>query len=236
MRKHEKWAIMSSDSDEEEYPRAPAQKARDENIVGVFEATDDPVLTTAEVAEELPIGKRATLNRLEDLRDRGEIESKDVGVGRVWWRSEPDDPLTDVASEAETADRPGQQAPEPEAAGGSVERPPESRPDQPAEPPRTMPEEDVPGSEQPGWAFIGSLGRNSIFAGLFLLGLLLAESSTPQSLLPVSVSRLFLTSFVFFLIGFPAWAAFKSKQFFEMREHSLLGFFRSLLPFGTEER
>ena len=89
---HEIWMDMSSDSDSTEYPRAPAQKARDENILDVFEATEDPVLTTAEVAEELPIGKRATLNRLEDLVDRGEITSKDVGVGRVWWRAEPEEP------------------------------------------------------------------------------------------------------------------------------------------------
>src|SRR6056297_2617387 len=92
MRMHEIYVFMSSDSGSDEYPRAPAQKARDENILGVFETTDDPVLTTSEVAEELPIGKRATLNRLEDLVDREEIDSKDVGVGRVWWRAPPAEP------------------------------------------------------------------------------------------------------------------------------------------------
>lgn len=222
---------MSSDSDEEEYPRAPAQKARDENILGVFEATTDPVLTTSEVAEELPIGKRATLNRLEDLVERGEIESKDVGVGRVWWRAEPT--VGEVVDEpAPTPER----AAADEPAGGDSEA---ERDDQTAETTAETAADvegaDDLGSESPGWSFIGSLGRHSIFAGLFLLGLLLAESSTPQTLLPVGVSRLFLTSFVFFLIGFPTWAAFKSKQFFEQRDGTLTRFFRSLPPRSDSE-
>lgn len=221
---------MSSDSDEEEYPRAPAQKARDENILGVFEATDDPVLTTSEVAEELPIGKRATLNRLEDLVERGEIESKDVGVGRVWWRAEP------ALHEMDNPDL--EPAPEPPPAEESTSEPVEQQDPSSESSESAVEEEGVPedlGSKSPGWSFIGSLGRHSIFAGLFLLGLLLVESSTPQTLLPVGVSRLFLTSFVFFLIGFPTWAAFKSKQFFEQREGPLTQFFRSLPPRSDSE-
>jgi hypothetical protein len=67
----------------------------------------------------------------------------------------------------------------------------------------------------PRWAFIGSLGRHSIFAGVFLIGLLLTESITTQVLLPVSVPRLFLTSFVFFLIGFPSYAAYRTKLYLD---------------------
>lgn len=225
MRMREKWVSMSSDSDEEEYPRAPAQKARDENILGVFESTVDPVLTTSEVAEELPIGKRATLNRLEDLVERGEIESKDVGVGRVWWRAEPAVSPVDDPEPAKRAPAERQTEEEPEPASADTA-------DSTAEADAPVDEME---SESPGWSFIGSVGRHSIFAGLFLLGLLLAESSTAQTLLPIGVSRLFLTSFVFFLIGFPTWAAFKSKQFFEQRNGTLTQFFRSLPPRSDSE-
>lgn len=58
----------------------------DEEILAVFEATRDPVLTTVEVAADLPIGRRATLERLKQLRDGGRLESKTVGPrGQVWW-------------------------------------------------------------------------------------------------------------------------------------------------------
>ncbi|WP_136717218.1 hypothetical protein [Halorientalis salina] len=205
---------MSSDSGSDEYPRAPAQKARDENIIGVFEATDEPVLTTAEVAEELPIGKRATLNRLEDLVDRGEIDSKDVGVGRVWWRAvpaEPDEPETEP-TEVESPDvgpvesRSSPASPPPEPAGRSASGAGTA---------------DQLERESPKWAFIGSLGRHSIFAGIFLLGLLITETSVSQQLLPVSVGRLFLTAFVFFLIGFPSYAVYRIKKYVESTDLSM---------------
>lgn len=201
---------MPSDSDSDEYPRAPAQKARDENILGVFEATDDPVLTTSEVAEQLPIGKRATLNRLEDLVEREEIESKDVGVGRVWWRAVPADPEPTPVPEPDPATEPDH-APEP-APGGVADS--EAVPD-PTSAATSDGQEPAVEALSPRWAFIGSLGRHSIFAGVFLIGLLLTESITTQVLLPVSVPRLFLTSFVFFLIGFPSYAAYRTKLYLD---------------------
>jgi len=196
-----------ADSGSDEYPRAPAQKARDENILEIFEETTDPVLATSEVAEELPIGKRATLNRLEDLAERDELEWKDIGVGRVWWRAEPDD----------------DPAPEPEPKPGP-ENPDESVPASPAPGPAGTPAASRPEpleSESPRWAFIGSLGRHSIFAGAFLLALLLIEGIVQQPLLPVSVVPVFVTSVVFFLIGFPARAAYRTKKYFESTNLSL---------------
>ncbi|SDF05363.1 hypothetical protein [Halorientalis regularis] len=203
---------MPSDSGSEEYPRAPAQKARDENILGVFEGTDDPVLTTSEVAEELPIGKRATLNRLEDLVDRDELDSKDVGVGRVWWRATPEsESEPDVAAEPE---------PGPTPTGPAA-------PAQPAEttPPASEDTTEPLETESPRWAFIGSLGRHSILAGIFLFGLVLVDGIVqPQSLLPVSAISLSLTALVFFLIGFPARGAYRAKRFFESTDLSLAQF------------
>lgn len=47
---------------------------------------DDPVLSTSEVADELPIGERATLKRLQSLADDGYVEKKKPGgKAYVWW-------------------------------------------------------------------------------------------------------------------------------------------------------
>jgi len=58
----------------------------DEEILDVFERSDDPILTASEVAEALDMGRRGILSRLEKLEDEGVLESKKVG-GRsvVWW-------------------------------------------------------------------------------------------------------------------------------------------------------
>ncbi|WP_336002089.1 hypothetical protein [Halorientalis halophila] len=226
---------MPSDSGSEEYPRAPAQKARDENILGVFEATADPVLTTSEVAEELPIGKRATLNRLEDLVDRGELDSKDVGVGRVWWRepagTEPDEP--EIAAEsgpepARAGDPNARRDPAPDApvTGGNEPVAAADDTDPAVDTGSESTEDDVEPleSESPRWAFIGSLGRHSILAGVFLLGLLLVEGIIQQALLPVSPVPVFLTAVVFFLIGFPARGAYRTKKYFESTDLSISQF------------
>lgn len=58
----------------------------DGDILDVFREHGDPVLSTAEVADELPIKRRGTLNRLQQLEDDDVIQSKPIG-GRntVWW-------------------------------------------------------------------------------------------------------------------------------------------------------
>lgn len=69
----------------------PGRKPRisDDEIIEIFVSTDDPVLSTAEVADGLPIQRRATLNRLEVLEDEGRLDSKVIGGrNRVWWVSE----------------------------------------------------------------------------------------------------------------------------------------------------
>lgn len=66
------------------YPRSGTQKARDEAIIAVFEESSDEYLSTAEVSEALPIGQRATHNRLTDLQERGRVERKPLGAGTIW--------------------------------------------------------------------------------------------------------------------------------------------------------
>lgn len=69
----------------------PGRKPRvtDEEILELFRATDDPVLSTDEVAERLPIGRSATYKRLSSLRDEGRLEGKTIGEkNTVYWLGE----------------------------------------------------------------------------------------------------------------------------------------------------
>lgn len=61
-------------------------RVTDEELLEVFRRIDDPVLSTAEVAAELPIKRRATLTRLQRLEENGVLARKQTG-GRntVWW-------------------------------------------------------------------------------------------------------------------------------------------------------
>lgn len=72
---------MSDDS-------TPGRKPRvtDEEILQLFRETNDPVLSTAEVTEELPIKRSATYKRLASLQDDGKLTGKELG-GRnnIWW-------------------------------------------------------------------------------------------------------------------------------------------------------
>jgi len=71
-------------------------RVTDEDLLAVFHSTTDPVLSTAEVAEQVAIKRRGTLARLRKLESKGELESKPIG-GRntVWWLTEPDVAETD---------------------------------------------------------------------------------------------------------------------------------------------
>lgn len=61
-------------------------RATDTEILQLFEDTDDPVLSTAEITEQLPIKRSATYKRLSALREEGRLTGKEIG-GRntVWW-------------------------------------------------------------------------------------------------------------------------------------------------------
>ncbi|MFC7323090.1 hypothetical protein ACFQMF_00700 [Halorubrum rutilum] len=67
----------------------PTSRVSGDEIIKLFRDTDDPVLSTAEVAEQVPLKRRATYNRLRSLADEGRLESKQIG-GRnmVWWLAE----------------------------------------------------------------------------------------------------------------------------------------------------
>lgn len=102
-----------SDPPQSQGGRAP--RVSDADLLAVFDDTDDPVLSTGEVADCIPIQRRGTLDRLRDLEEQGYIASKSIG-GRntVWW------PVDDAPDP--DADRPGNtRDPPPPADAGEPE-------------------------------------------------------------------------------------------------------------------
>lgn len=61
----------------------------DTDILQAFDQSTAPVLTAAELAEDLPIGRGAVRERLLGLLDRGLLARKQVGSRAVvWWVTE----------------------------------------------------------------------------------------------------------------------------------------------------
>lgn len=67
----------------------PDPSVTDEEILALFEASEDPVLSTKEVTEQVSLKRRSVYDRLIALAEAGELEQKEIG-GRntVWWLAE----------------------------------------------------------------------------------------------------------------------------------------------------
>jgi len=59
--------------------------SRQEILLAFDRLADAEPLTTAEVADELPIGRRALHDRLEKMHRDGDVGKKDFGNRVVWW-------------------------------------------------------------------------------------------------------------------------------------------------------
>lgn len=57
----------------------------DRDILRVFAESDDPVLFTGEVAEEIGFSNQGTLPRLRKLAKEGFLNTKTGGKVPVWW-------------------------------------------------------------------------------------------------------------------------------------------------------
>lgn len=67
----------------------PKPSVTDEELLQIFREADDPILSTAEVAEQVSLARRSVLDRLKALQEGGQLEAKEIG-GRntVWWLSD----------------------------------------------------------------------------------------------------------------------------------------------------
>lgn len=59
----------------------------DEEILRHFMESEDPVLSTTEVADRLGFSNSGAWTRLDNLEDRGLIFNKKVGQTNIWWIS-----------------------------------------------------------------------------------------------------------------------------------------------------
>ena len=64
----------------------PDPSVSDEQILELFSESPDPVLTATEIADQVDMSRRYVLDRLKDLEEDGQINSKKVGSrSTVWW-------------------------------------------------------------------------------------------------------------------------------------------------------
>lgn len=62
------------------------EKVTDQDVLKVFDYADAPVLTAAEVADELPLSQSAMNTRLNRMREDGLVDRKRTGARAVaWW-------------------------------------------------------------------------------------------------------------------------------------------------------
>jgi predicted ArsR family transcriptional regulator len=61
----------------------------DDELLRIFALSPDPVLSSPEVAERLPISNQAVNKRLKKLQRNGILKSKKVGsAARIYWLSD----------------------------------------------------------------------------------------------------------------------------------------------------
>jgi hypothetical protein len=88
-----------------DYQRLSTRTVSDDEILEVFKSADEQYLSTADVAEELPIGKRAVHPRLDDLKEVGRLEKRSIGAGSTWWvpeNSMAHEDIVDTIAELQT--------------------------------------------------------------------------------------------------------------------------------------
>lgn len=96
---------MSSDEYTRESGGEFSESVSRQEILLVFDRlADEEPLTTAEVAEELPIGRRALHDRLEKMCRDGDLGKKDFGNRVVWWAEIAPALDPDLAEELEETD------------------------------------------------------------------------------------------------------------------------------------
>jgi predicted ArsR family transcriptional regulator len=64
----------------------PAPSVTDDEFIDLFEEAEDPVLSTAEVAEKVSLTRRTVLGRLDSLKAEGRLDGKQIGGrNKIWW-------------------------------------------------------------------------------------------------------------------------------------------------------
>lgn len=82
------------------------EKVTEQDILKAFDATDDPFLTTTELAERLPVSRQAIHHRLEQMREKELVDKKKTGArGAGWWATVAPRLSPEALDRVESADR-----------------------------------------------------------------------------------------------------------------------------------
>lgn len=82
------------------------EKVTEQDILKAFDYSDDPFLTTTELAEELPVSRQAVAYRLEQMREKGLVDKKKTGArGAGWWAEVAPRLSEEAQHRADSADR-----------------------------------------------------------------------------------------------------------------------------------
>ena len=83
-----------------------AEKITSQDILKAFDASDEPVLSATEIAEEFGVTRQTITRRLNEMAEEGLVESKQMGARSVaWWATVAPALSPEAASRADAADR-----------------------------------------------------------------------------------------------------------------------------------
>ena len=83
-----------------------AEKVTKQDILKVFDAADDPVLSASEIAEEFGVARQTITRHLNDMKKEGLVERKEMGARSVaWWATVAPALSPEAAARADAADR-----------------------------------------------------------------------------------------------------------------------------------
>ena len=83
-----------------------AEKVTKQDILKVFDASDEPVLSATEIAEEFGVARQTISRRLDDMEEEGLVARKQIGARAVaWWATVAPALSPDAADRADAADR-----------------------------------------------------------------------------------------------------------------------------------
>lgn len=75
--------MPNSEDEVDQGGRSPV--VTDDEILRALIEHEDPVCTSSELADDLPINRPGVYKRLRQLEDEGLVTGKKIGPGKAWW-------------------------------------------------------------------------------------------------------------------------------------------------------
>lgn len=80
-------------------------RVSEQDILKIFDNSDDPILTSSEIADELPVSRQAVNYRLKQMHEEGLVDRKETGARAVaWWATRTPAPSDDTLRDIEATE------------------------------------------------------------------------------------------------------------------------------------